>query len=1736
MATLLSRSEVSRLQELSAELRNTQEPVVAALDRVRSRVRQGTSPDEGDLAQLGEWITRLHQAGLALEEEPTTFTLSALDEAITNLLNELAAEERNSDLRRMLDEIAAVPLDSKTRPSLEAIVEQARTADPAAMPEETRDAFRALHHVLSTPWHAIDTRDFEAAQKAFGSQAALSAANGVFSPGRESPSTNSIPAPPAASVPAPPTAPQGPAAERAAKPTPPLAEPRPSTATGQSASRPARSGPAEAEPTSRPVKAASPKPAPAMAAPAKPAPETLSRATARTEQPEPESGPPDPRIATALTRGHPGLAYWYSAALKLPAAVQTIFEVLAVSEAITADGDECSLRIRELLHDFDVTSVAYYPEYLKVLAAGCVRSLLQMPFSPCMTVLQDAALLIGDGEPSTFLAAVLHAASFGLEVGKIREEHGRGPAEFITRRDSALSGLSSAMETARNSRTRYARATHVWRRFISEKGPLGGPVSAILTSREVLEPAEHLLAWLRDQRAIDRLIDDTDMQLNPVAAKRIKIEAGARDELREHTRELLNALRSYIEAARAAMNRPRAGTSDQIEEAVESLIRATTDTADEAATGIGDQAIGLVKRWLRAILVQHADLPGAQLPVPAVLARDLSRCFEVRRLDDGAVVPESVTPEVLAAADRPVMEAYEGFVANDDHIGAEQLIDVLRSEGQAELGDQLANRRQEDLRNSRERLSALLAATERELDQALYEASLSESASADLQAELERLHSLDIVDFVAARNRLDGIIAKIKQARDRAIEEARQQLERLDLPEEGRARILGQLDAGDLVNAQEFLAQLAMGAPGLPTESAADETLTQFWPSFVDAMAARSVGPPLGDLRWLEDAAARHDDIAGFTLLPGDSGSMVERGLRGWLQLARTKRGAGWEDSLRDVLNLLGLEVKEPFEKTPHRSQRWWTKIQATPVGQALIPTYGSASAGHYQLLLCWEKASPDRLVELLGEKKPEPPVIALYFGTLSARDRHRLAEYSRPNSKGVSAVVIDNAVIAFLASRMEARLQTTMGITLPFTAINPYTPFALGDVPREVFYGRKEELRRVQDANDALFVYGGRQLGKSALLKTAMREFAETDEHRRSIYIDLRAEGVGEWRKPDDLWPVILPHLQRQGIVDAKVSSRATADVVVPQIRRWLEADPERRILLLLDEADAFLETDARARRDLPGESRFVNVYHLKGLMDGSNRRFKPVFAGLHQVQRFHSASNGPMAHVGTEILVGPLPPPEAYKLVVKPLAAIGYRFERPDVAWRLLAYTNYQASLIQHFCRTLVDVLHHRPLVPGAPPTTVSDRDIDGIYGDKDVRDHIATRFELTINLDNRYRVIAYATASLTLNGDSQVFPAITLYDECKAFWPAGFDGLSLDDFSAYLDEMAGLGILVRTRDDRYGIRSPNVIRLLGSPEEIERRLLESESLELSRPFDPAVFRRALRGNPDRRSPLSEQQVQQILNGRDRVHVVKGSIALGIDRVVEALQEAAPEDIDVQVVGCGALHEVITGLTETEIGHRHLILDLGDAEIPEQHTALRRLHAWMTGDPQRRTASCLASPSADWFWPDDDLGLLVEGVRIRPWTDDSLRAWAPECEYPLGTPKQRAKLLEATGGWPRLVEAAAAAARAGATETRARQHAASLFSDSAAASEFLLSVGLSADPVADEVAYMTSNFSEEMAFDDLVALIEADRDTVLTEVDRAAVLAAITRLVDLGVLSNGSSGDAYLINPLIASLLNNE
>ena len=1451
--------------------------------------------------------------------------------------------------------------------------------------------------------------------------------------------------------------------------------------------------------------------------------------------PEP-AGVPDSRIVAAVRDGRPGLAYWYSVALRLPGPVQDALEVAALAEAVAADGDEASTRIREILGGYRVEALAQDPCYIPVLAGGSARALLRMPFSPCAGILLECCDRLPAGRDRSFLEAVLQAGTYGFDLSRLDDVQARSIDDYVRQRDEARKHLEHALDTALHTTIRYPRATDVLRSMMEVRGRIGGVVTAVLAATDELGQGEALLSDLRDQKSVDRLINDTDARLNPVAARRSKIIGPARERVRTGVAEVLDSLRCYLEACRALESRRRSGNPNlSLDAAVRELNGAAlaADGAEPAAReqncgdggqgpdDLGSYAIDRVRRWTRDVL---ARLPQALAARQSPLETDLVRAFEVTRSEDGEVDPASVTPELLdACLVRSAQDAYEGFAEAYDFAGIERLIDTLRAEGDTATADRLADSRAEDVKIGRERLKLLADKADKELAFALFAALVSESESAYLGSVLVRYRNPLDDDFPAARRALAGIVQQVAAARDRAIEKARAQLSELACADEVRRRIGDLLDLGDLVTAQEFLAQLTAGSYGLPAETATDETFGEFWPDFIDeavTMASRGDGI---DASWLEQAAREHRTVAWYPLLPPDAGQAVEQGLNGWLLLTRERRGGTWQRSLKEVLYLLGFETRGPVEDSSRmrRSGQAVAKFKAKLVGRALVPAYGSSADGDYQVLLCWGRQEPDRIIEMVEDLPRQAPVIVLLFSTMTARDRRVLAEQSR--AKSTSAVVIDHAVMAFLATRSAARLQTTMSLTLPFTAINPYTPFVLGDVPREVFYGRRDELRDVQDANGPLFVYGGRQLGKSTLLKTAMREFNETAGQWRSIYIDLKSEGIGELRVPDDLWSVLIPRLKQAGILDQqKVSAKAGPDVVVSAIRSWLDEDQDRRFLLLLDEADAFLEIDARPRPEQVGEGRFVNVYRLKNLMDGSGRRFKPVFAGLHQVQRFNIVSNGPMAHVGAEILIGPLPASEAYKLVVEPLAAIGYRFERTDIAWRLLAYTNYQASLIQAFCNALVRRMHDRRLGPDAPPAFITDRDIDEVYGERDLRDWIASRFELTINLDNRYRVIAYAAAWMTNETSATVFPVGMLHDECKTFWRAGFQGLNLDDFTTYLDELVGLGVLVRTTDDEYGIRSPNVIRLLGSPAEIERRLMESDGvLEVSTLFDPAVFRRKLGDDPDRRSPLTEQQVQQILDSRRQLHVIVGSPALGLDRVADALTVAAPEGTEVRAVTCATLNATVTSLSQARRGRQHIVLDLAGASELEQRSALKQVYTFVSGI-DRRSASCLASPGTDWIWTDGLPGVRFQEVRLRVWDQDTLRAWAPECQYPLSTADQRQRLLDDTGGWPYLVEWAAGAARRGLSDQRAREEA--LRQLDAAAQEFLASVEIPDDPVTADVLRALVDWSDEIGFEGIATLVSADPD---------AVLGAITRLLDLGVLSNAASEDSYRVNPLIVRLL---
>ncbi|MFL6118679.1 hypothetical protein [Actinophytocola sp.] len=445
-----------------------------------------------------------------------------------------------------------------------------------------------------------------------------------------------------------------------------------------------------------------------------------------------------------------------------------------------------------------------------------------------------------------------------------------------------------------------------------------------------------------------------------------------------------------------------------------------------------------------------------------------------------------------------------------------------------------------------------------------------------------------------------------------------------------------------------------------------------------------------------------------------------------------------------------------------------------------------------------------------------------------------------------------------------EPRRSTFVATALPFTAASPYrdTP---GDTAPEMFYGRTEELAAVIDLNGPSFISGGRQLGKSALLRAAQRRFQESGPGRHAVLTSVFT--VGGDGRPERLWGALWPLLVDIGVVDGVTLPEGAdvAEAVYDATLRWLRVDTSRALLILLDEADAFLDADAVG-------ARFIHVDWCRRLMLDSNRRAKVVFAGLHRTARFESLPNQPLSHLGRPLTVGPLRPQHAHDLLTKPLSTLGFTFD--DVIAlpaRILAMANNLPALLQLFGEALVEHLTARPVPDGGPPQQISGEDVDDVFFDPDLRAAFREKYVLTLNLDHRYLVIAYTVAEAAHErGIDASLTLGELSEMARLHWPAGFSGVGADDFNGLVTECVDLGVLALDGGG-YRLRTPYVLRLLGTEEEVLETLYTApERLVRPSTSDGGSYRRAFK---QIRSPLTERQLGRLFDARREALVIVGS-----------------------------------------------------------------------------------------------------------------------------------------------------------------------------------------------------------------------------------------------------------------------
>ncbi|MFF0572976.1 hypothetical protein [Streptosporangium saharense] len=1267
------------------------------------------------------------------------------------------------------------------------------------------------------------------------------------------------------------------------------------------------------------------------------------------------------------------------------------------------------------------------------------------------------------------------------ECGRAFAQAARGGAHVVSGDAAAIRDVAG-LELDRRNRAReakslmdvkshrtlsYQKATEVLKRLLQDDQPMAMALQ-IASDDEAARRAEarDIVEKLRARGAVEKLIDDATRELFRGGKKRI--EAGARSRLDTHIRQICDAVLEWSEAAQACQAvRDRLGADkNSTTSALASLreeIRPWRDRAQAdvhafgarfgvpttPASGLLQQAFGLLDGQNRA---------GTGRPVADLFNRDLLLVPDLRLSQALEPVRSPTVAELLPVALATVpdwLEAFNQRAVRLDHEGTFGVVDCVER-FDALLGVELRRRRDDMVRKERGARDDRIEALRDRIATWLRDGVLTEPQMLNLEKRLQDLGG-DRCDFDVVSGLLDDVDGELEETRDRAMKKVLDRLERVSehnpLLRDAVSRVRETVETGDLTTANEIIEQAIRGnaparAPGRP------EHFVRFFPAF--PRVCHDIAIRSGNRARRTESRELLKEVAGalrtgthpadpevrslfhhagidIPALRPTRRDDLRAVLGSWQQIAQGKKTAGavrtWVER---ILRLLGVEGEQiPAEEDQHGVWIDLTGVRLT--GQPLLPAFGSEmspSGDSLRLLLLWRSPGAKEIIDLLKGEPVDRTVLVLYFGLLSTEQRMALARSSRDRPTPVAGVV-DDAMIAYLASMEERDWAVTVSLMAPFTSTNPYRPN--GDVPDEMFMGRDRQLDQVIDRAGSSFVYGGRQLGKSALLRMAKNMLHSKDPGRVVILQSIQEIGKG-W-PVEQLWPDLGNQLAGRGVIPEGVNDR---EGVCAAIRSWCEEDPSRQLLILLDEVDSFLAEDAR-------HGGFPNVITLRELMQHTERRVKVVFAGLHQTGRFLSLSNQPLVQLGAPIAIGPLLPQHAFNLLVSPLATLGFRMPE-NLAARIIAETNNAPALVQLFAQDLLARLQRDPREV-VLPYEITRADVEAVWRDPEVVQGIKKLFEMTIALDKRYKVIAYVVALYSFGeGFDAMISAADLRKECEGCWPQGFADCGVRGFRDLLEECVSLGVL-RAEGDRYGLRTPYILRLLGGVGEVEKVLDEAATLfELPDSFDANSYRAGLDGHEHECSPLTAGQMASLLGSRGGLQIVTGSGALRIDRVVTALEEAHTKGR--KWIKADS-HNLVMAVMQAEQVPRSsaVIYSPGPGDPAELvYERLSRIRASAEGPLV--IAVLPARLSALWHGQIVELGRFNR-VGIRQWLNEIHALHNEDAE----------SVLRVTSGWPTLVHLVADNLRLraglGAALTECRSH----LEDSAA--DFVASTGVNDHPV---------------------------------------------------------------------------
>lgn len=1275
------------------------------------------------------------------------------------------------------------------------------------------------------------------------------------------------------------------------------------------------------------------------------------------------------------------------------------------------------------------------PGQLLAWAAAAKMAILAPPASPADTLINLERCIEDSPALTEISQALTEAARNGVVVVAPEAIKAAGALAAANARVRELVSKADELLTTSKHRTiKYVPANEVFQRWIAPDGVLGAAIAAVRANDTTAAPqvARDVVENLRGkgERNMVSVFATFPNRSNKA------ITAGPRTQLLDRWDEVITLCSEWAAACEQVAALENAARTDSWQSSALARLRAKIEPHRQAAVAAlkdWERAEGLDGDGAPSTLLLDAfaacdrGVPDGDEPTRAFTEHSelLALSVPLERDTLALVDPQAHVNDVLQLAGAPELtaqEVYERLAARGAHDLTAILVAGTRALEPAD-GARLEARRNRDVPAIDLQVSDEVSDLRTRIDVNRLAGVLSDDMWSTVSARVAQLADPTRRDYENIRAVIEDISAELEAERSERIGDTRERIMAAvvehDKVAEHLEHLMALCDGGQVSAAEERLQQAIEGELVI-TGEADPQHLRTFFPAVPDVLARHA--DVLDQLQvHLRDhvetpavAELREVGVDLFSLSAGRN-EQAKLAFSAWRRLQSKAPVAGMRDqeALAHILRQAGMEFAgHTFDKGSNRNKQWVTLSKVTAVGKALSPILGSGmSPGEthsLRVLLVRQNTTPSTVIEWMATEPGDRTVLALWLQptALTAAEWRSLGEASRGRSHP-PVIMFDLGSLVYLASQTDARRTTLASIALPFTSANPYGITLDGAAP-EMFYGRTEERSRLLDLRGSSFVSGGRQLGKTTLLKHAARRFAGLSEHHKAVFISIYHVGKvnsGQVDPPERVWNHLWPELAARQIVPPHVPATGIAEAAYRHVRAWLEADERRQLLILLDEADDFLVADSE-------NNRFVNVSWFRDLMRDSVRRVKIVLAGLHGTARFESLSNQPLSHLGAPIVVGPLRPAHAYELLTAPMAAMGFTFDSDMTVARALAYANNGPAQLQLLGAALVEHMSRKRLGPDKPPAVITADDVEEAF-DQRLQAVFREKFNLTLNLDPRYKIIAYVVAQAThMNGVDASLTLSELSEECRAAWPEGFAGASVDLFRSLVVECVDLGVLAQD-GTRFRLRTPTVLRLLGTDVEVFDELADaSAKLVVPTISDGGAFRPRI-DDQHHHASLTTRQIGALLKAEAAVTVIAGSAATGLDRVIPSLEHATGDVAGLTLHRVSTKDLLLSAAIGKAAGRTWLLVDARRLPAPEVARILDVAQVATDRTRQPVRTIVVAGPSSAGAWAG-----WSDRVDLARFEAQGLTMYADVNNLPYHEPVKIRELLTATGGWPTLID----------------------------------------------------------------------------------------------------------------------